>query len=583
MDRDSLLNRIEALVQAGEVKEARSLLPEEATVMISDPDYHIRLGMLARRLGAIDTAISELQLALRDDPGNMEALFNLASTWAWQKNSGHETRLVFPVNMVQKFARCLEERARSLEQGSRVSEELYQKAALAWKDLHENRPDDSFYDSKYISCTKKSGADPGYVIELATEAAERHPKSDFIRNQLAWAFWRRMKQAMDAKDFEAGAGDAGEALESALLTAGPAKLCSALARSLSKAFKSLEQDNEETQKRAADALSSFMQRYGVRLFHILEHEDSDYHATSALEIFLYLARKVCTKARAWTALEEIMSLATRRFHNNQWFACSHVQCVFNLNKKEEAANLASMYLERMPGAPAISSIYADVLKADSKLDMSIRIMERACALDKSPWSWQKLALLFEEAGDLEKAQDALACGLCFQKVNDAGKVWKLHHQRSGMLLKLHRNREACIEAWLAKEARLNNGWGLNQEQKEFLQDNTGLFERTFQELDLRPKGVVRKKALKHYKKILHEHMEKATVQARVKWFDPDRGFGFVALESGKEAFVHKSVVRPGIDLREGSLVLVRVVDSFDRKKKRKSLKVEWLQKIEPGQ
>ncbi|GGC80596.1 hypothetical protein GCM10010994_43220 [Chelatococcus reniformis] len=49
----------------------------------------------------------------------------------------------------------------------------------------------------------------------------------------------------------------------------------------------------------------------------------------------------------------------------------------------------------------------------------------------------------------------------------------------------------------------------------------------------------------------------------VKWFNPERGFGFIALErGGKDVFVHQSALaRSGInDLREGQQVLVRLVE-----------------------
>lgn len=49
----------------------------------------------------------------------------------------------------------------------------------------------------------------------------------------------------------------------------------------------------------------------------------------------------------------------------------------------------------------------------------------------------------------------------------------------------------------------------------------------------------------------------------VKWFNPERGFGFIALDrGGKDVFVHQSALsRSGIaELREGQPVLVKLVD-----------------------
>ena len=33
------------------------------------------------------------------------------------------------------------------------------------------------------------------------------------------------------------------------------------------------------------------------------------------------------------------------------------------------------------------------------------------------------------------------------------------------------------------------------------------------------------------------------VQGRVKWFNPDKGFGFIAREGGSDVFVHHSEIR----------------------------------------
>lgn len=53
-------------------------------------------------------------------------------------------------------------------------------------------------------------------------------------------------------------------------------------------------------------------------------------------------------------------------------------------------------------------------------------------------------------------------------------------------------------------------------------------------------------------------MEKATV----KWFNDKKGYGFIALESGKEAFVHFSVIEgDGFKtLAEGETVEAEVED-----------------------
>jgi CspA family cold shock protein len=49
-------------------------------------------------------------------------------------------------------------------------------------------------------------------------------------------------------------------------------------------------------------------------------------------------------------------------------------------------------------------------------------------------------------------------------------------------------------------------------------------------------------------------------QATVKWFNEKKGYGFIALESGKEAFVHFSVIEgTGFKtLNEGEQVEVEI-------------------------
>ncbi|HRZ40230.1 MAG TPA: cold-shock protein [Candidatus Omnitrophota bacterium] len=49
-------------------------------------------------------------------------------------------------------------------------------------------------------------------------------------------------------------------------------------------------------------------------------------------------------------------------------------------------------------------------------------------------------------------------------------------------------------------------------------------------------------------------------QATVKWFNDKKGYGFIALESGKEAFVHFSVIEGSgfKTLAEGEQVQVEV-------------------------
>jgi cold shock protein len=51
------------------------------------------------------------------------------------------------------------------------------------------------------------------------------------------------------------------------------------------------------------------------------------------------------------------------------------------------------------------------------------------------------------------------------------------------------------------------------------------------------------------------------VDGQVKWYDPKKGFGFVAVEGSKDVFIHRSVLaREGItELQEGQRIHMHVV------------------------
>ncbi len=62
----------------------------------------------------------------------------------------------------------------------------------------------------------------------------------------------------------------------------------------------------------------------------------------------------------------------------------------------------------------------------------------------------------------------------------------------------------------------------------------------------------------------------------VKWFDTEKGFGFLAAEDGDEVFVHASALEPGVTLRPGARVEFGVVDG---RKGKQALSVTVLEQV----
>ena len=62
----------------------------------------------------------------------------------------------------------------------------------------------------------------------------------------------------------------------------------------------------------------------------------------------------------------------------------------------------------------------------------------------------------------------------------------------------------------------------------------------------------------------------------VKWFDTEKGFGFLAAEDGDEVFVHASALEPGVVLRPGARVQFGVVDG---RKGKQALSVSLLEQV----
>jgi CspA family cold shock protein len=74
------------------------------------------------------------------------------------------------------------------------------------------------------------------------------------------------------------------------------------------------------------------------------------------------------------------------------------------------------------------------------------------------------------------------------------------------------------------------------------------------------------------------HDDGASVRGTVKWFNPDKGFGFVTLADGADCFLHASALaRAGVSVTEGDAVLMRVGQSP------RGRQVTEVLEVQPGQ
>ena len=52
------------------------------------------------------------------------------------------------------------------------------------------------------------------------------------------------------------------------------------------------------------------------------------------------------------------------------------------------------------------------------------------------------------------------------------------------------------------------------------------------------------------------------MNGKVKFFNDMKGFGFIAADDGTECFVHSSMIKPGVSLKENDLVTFEIADMF---------------------
>lgn len=63
-------------------------------------------------------------------------------------------------------------------------------------------------------------------------------------------------------------------------------------------------------------------------------------------------------------------------------------------------------------------------------------------------------------------------------------------------------------------------------------------------------------------------MSEDTQKGQVKWFDVEKGFGFITGDDGKDVFAHHSTIAGSVALNEGDLVSFKSEEGIRKQTKR---------------
>jgi len=140
MDTETLYRQIQILFQKDQVEQAVSLAKQRDTKTKNDPALHIRWADLLEQLGLIDDMITELNLAIRDDPDKEETYGRLSEVYLDQGHHDRAARCWWALlKKNPKKAAYYKELGRILEEAGD-----YEKALKYYKAGYDKTGDETF-------------------------------------------------------------------------------------------------------------------------------------------------------------------------------------------------------------------------------------------------------------------------------------------------------------------------------------------------------------------------------------------------------------------------------------------------------
>jgi predicted Zn-dependent protease/cold shock CspA family protein len=435
-----------------------------------------------------------------------------------------------------------------------------------------------------LTCGRKAGFDPEALLQSAPEAIARLGENRWVLAALGWV-WRTLARDRAERGDGPGALSAVfRALRSARQGRDPGVLLACLAADLNRALDVLRQPRNPDRTMGLQELARLLrENSALFLEHLPAEPDGRGPARSAaLERFGYLCRRVGESTADEALIEATMQPLAERYPDNPWFAAARVRAAVWRNALDEARQRGRDAAERLADHWALAAARAEAERAAQNPERADKILTRACLGATQPWPWRALAKLALERDQPERAARLLACALAFHDREDPGKVWRLHLRRAQALDAIGDAEAAARETWLAAEARRRAGWNEGRELEAWCADRRAAWRPILDQLDAAPAGQVRRRALAGYREQLTATRREHARPAAVTRYDPERGFGFAQLEDGRQAFLHRSVVRDRT-VTAGQRLQVVLVRSFDRKKERLGWKVAWFEPAGAGQ
>ncbi|MBN2717708.1 MAG: hypothetical protein JXX14_17795 [Deltaproteobacteria bacterium] len=451
-----------------------------------------------------------------------------------------------------------------------AAKQAYGKLALLWKES-SNTP---LAQATFLRLARKAGQDKQALLTSANAYPKAYFQLDAFRHSVAWIHYDVVQAGLKMENIELSLSALAEML---LLVEGKendAYLVNALGACLSKGVKLLKKASVKSGFGASTEVSALRSSLGSQFDKIAALIDwrTGRQQLSNGEVFCFAVRTLGILFKDAVLLDKYMGMAAKHIPHNEWFAEAYIFAAQIDGRIEEAMARGQRMAMRLPQSEAVAIRRSEIAVASEQLATAHKLLWDVAATSRSPWIWSKLACVQEKMGKLAAAADALGCGLGFQIKAAPGKVWRLHHDRSRLLMALGNVDEAAVEAWLGKDARAQMGWALNAAQIEFVNAYSDVFSNVFGKLDSMDRSKVRSDQITIYRRLLSKQHDAQYATAVVVFYSSQKQFGLVKLESGESAFL-PGTLQGVSSLNEGNRVQVICIPSFDAKKNKMGLRV----------